>query len=96
VADEIVEYLVAKFSASEIEAARATVFSAHLANVSEAVVITSSTFEGGTASGQINVSPPMREHFLRQCRTALSRLNSEATTMSAGLGINWAARRLET
>ena len=95
-ADEIVEYLVAKFSAAEIEAARATVFSAHMAGMSDAVIITSSTFEGGTASGQVSVSPQMREHFLRQCRTALSRLNSEATTMSAGLGINWVARRLET
>jgi hypothetical protein len=96
VADEVVEYLVEKFSAAEIESARATVFAAHLANFTDAVVITSSTFEGGTATGTINVSPQMREHFLRQCRTALSRLNSEATTMSAGLTMNWAARRLET
>lgn len=95
-ADEVVEYLVAKFSAAEIEAARATVFAAHLSGISDAVIITSSSFEGGSATGQVSVSPQMREHFMRQCRTALSRLNSEATTMSAGLGINWAARRLET
>lgn len=95
-ADEIVEYLVEKFTVPEIQAARDTVFAAHLANVSEPVTVTSTTFDGDSASGQISISPPMREHFMRQCRMAIARLNSEASTMSAGLGINWAARRLET
>tara|TARA_R110000868_G_scaffold90240_2_gene250681 strand:- start:294 stop:584 length:291 start_codon:yes stop_codon:yes gene_type:complete len=96
VADEIVEYLVAKFSAAEIEAARAAVYASILSEVSESVTITSSSFEGGTASGEIKVGAGSRERFMLQARMALARLNSEATTMSAGLGINWVARRLET
>lgn len=95
-ADEIVEYLVDNFSAAEIEAARGRVFTAHLAGLEDPVVITSSTMDGSTATGVVSVTPGMREKFMSQCRMAISRLNGEATTTSAGLGINWAARRLES
>lgn len=95
-ADEVVEYLVEKFSVAEIEDARAKVFSAHMAGLTEPVLIISTSMDGGTVNGQISVTPPQREHFLRQCRTALARLRGEATSMSPGLTIQWSNRRLET
>lgn len=95
-ADEIVEYLVANLSAQEIATARDAVFTAHLSGLQETVIITSSSFEGGSATGQLSVAPSMREQFLRQCRMALARLNGTSATMSAGLQVRFDQRATST
>ena len=95
-ADEIVEILVDFYTVAEIQAARKLVYEAHLSGLTDNVIITSSTFEGGSASGQVSIAPSNREQFLRQCRMALARLNSEASTMSNGILIRYDQRRLST
>lgn len=95
-ADEVVEYLVANWSEAEIVAAQTQVFTAHLAGLESPTVITSSTFEGGSASGTITVQAGGREAFLRQCRMAIARLDGNASSMSTGLQVRWDQRRTET
>ena len=95
-ADEIVEYLVTRYTVAEINSAYDRVFAAHLAGMTENVIITSSSFEGGSASGTINVSPTGRERFMLQCRSALSRLNSEASSTSTGIQIRYNQRYMPT
>ena len=95
-ADEIVQYLVDNYTEAEIKAASKQVFEAHLSGLTDNVIITSSTFEGGSASGQVSVSPANREQFLRQCRMAIDQLHGNASTMSNGILIRYDQRRLET
>ena len=95
-ADEIVEWMVARWAVADINAAYDRVFAAHMSGLEETVVITSSSFEGGSANGQVSVSAGNRERFLGQCRTALARLRGEATTSGNGILIRYGNRPLRT
>lgn len=95
-ADEIVEYMVSRWTAADITAAYDRVFAAHLAGLEDTVTITSSSFEGGSANGEMSVAPGNRERFLAQCRTALARLRGEATTSTPGILIRYGNRPIRT
>lgn len=95
-ADEIVLYLAENWNAAQIRAARDAVFTAHLAGLNEATIVTATSFEGASSSFTIAASPQERERFLRQCREALAQIDGGSRLPASGVKLDFSTRLTST
>ena len=92
--DIVVDSFIKFMSRAEIEGAWQTVFRAHVQGLQTEVTITSSNFEGGSATG-IRIAPGERLQFMNQCQSALAELDGDAAPGS-GLKIDFSSRQVRT
>jgi hypothetical protein len=83
----MVETLEKFFSVDQIEAMWRQVAGALFGRVSTPVVITNSTFEGGSASGIVVSGPQEMRDFIVACQEAIRRKNGDESVPASGLGV---------